>query len=590
MCRGAACTFGALIVVVAAASPAWSVVPDAPPAPTVVGGPSEITVTFSPPDNGSPILDYTATCTAGANAVSRSHTSSPIIVFGLVNGTSYTCTVDATNADGTSAESPPSAAAVPLAVPGAPTAVSAVAHDAQITVTFVPPADDGGSAITGYTATCASNDGTVVVSTGGASSPIVVTPVTDGKSYTCDVNAANAVGTGPDSSPSASVFPVGVPAVPAPPTITSGTNMMQVAFVPPAQNGASITSYTATCTSTDGGETATQSGPGSPINVTGLTDGNTYTCDVDATNSVGTSAVSGESAPAVAVAVPNAPVRPTVAGGPSRVVVSFVVPVESAGFVYKTTATCTSSNGGVARSSVADPQDSGEGFSPMVVTGLTNGKTYTCTVTATNGVGTGPPSPASAAVVPRTSPGAPIGVKAVSGNAAGATGPVTVSFGGGAARGSAITAFRATCTDVKYGRTFVKTGTRSPLRFTSLATGQLFSCVVVDTSLGGTSVPSAAVQVIVGAPAQPTFTKISQKNHGVTLTFLAPAANGSPITTYVARCTSTDGGVTQGGTSTTSQVAVNNMSLNTTYACLVTADNARGAGAAVKVAPIRITN
>ena len=45
-----------------------------------------------------------------------------------------------------------------------------------------------------------------------------------------------------------------------------------------------------------------------------------------------------------------------------------------------------------------------------------------------------------------------------------------------------------------------------------------------------------------------------------------------------------------GGTSATSVVVVRHLSLDKTYACLVTANNARGAGTATKVAPIRVTN
>jgi hypothetical protein len=52
---------------------------------------------------------------------------------------------------------------------------------------------------------------------------------------------------------------------------------------------------------------------------------------------------------------------------------------------------CTSSNAGVAKSATG-------AASPISVTGLTAGKTYTCTVTAHNARGFGPASAPSAAV------------------------------------------------------------------------------------------------------------------------------------------------------------------------------------------------
>jgi hypothetical protein len=64
-----------------------------------------------------------------------------------------------------------------------------------------------------------------------------------------------------------------------------------VAFIPPVQNGgSSITSYTVT---SSGGQTAT--GASSPIVVTGLTTGTSYTFTVTATNALGTSISSGTS-------------------------------------------------------------------------------------------------------------------------------------------------------------------------------------------------------------------------------------------------------------------------------------------------------
>ena len=80
---------------------------------------------------------------------------SPLTVTGLTNGTSYTFTVTATNGVGTGPASGASNSVVPatVTVPGAPTGVSAVAGDAQATVSFSAPVSNGGSPITSYTVT-----------------------------------------------------------------------------------------------------------------------------------------------------------------------------------------------------------------------------------------------------------------------------------------------------------------------------------------------------------------------------------------------------------------------------------------------------
>jgi uncharacterized protein (TIGR02145 family) len=88
---------------------------------------------------------------------------------------------------------------------------------------------------------------------------------------------------------------VSVSTVPGPPTAvsaTSGNSSASVAFVAPASNGGTIiTVYRVT--SNPGGITAT--GTASPINITGLTNGLSYTFTVVATNAVGNSFLSAAS-------------------------------------------------------------------------------------------------------------------------------------------------------------------------------------------------------------------------------------------------------------------------------------------------------
>jgi hypothetical protein len=115
-----------------------------------------------------------------------------------------------------------------------------------------------------------------------------VSGLTTSKTYTCSVRATNARGAGPTSAPSAPVV-VGSPSAPSGVSATkTAAGQLRVAFVAGANNGSATTSYTATCTSTNGGVTGSQSGPSGPLTVSGLTSAKTYTCSVAATNARGT--------------------------------------------------------------------------------------------------------------------------------------------------------------------------------------------------------------------------------------------------------------------------------------------------------------
>ncbi len=94
-----------------------------------------------------------------------------------------------------------------------------------------------------------------------------------------------------------------------------------------------------------------------------------------------------------ATAVPGAPTIGTAFPLNAAASVNFTPPASNGGAVI-TSYTATSSPGGITGTSAS---------SPIRVSGLTNGVAYTFTVTATNGVGTGPASAASGSVTPDTS-------------------------------------------------------------------------------------------------------------------------------------------------------------------------------------------
>jgi uncharacterized protein (TIGR02145 family) len=257
-------------------------VPGAPTIGTATKGNAQATVTFTAPasNGGSAITGYTVTSNPGNFTGAGS--VSPITVTGLTNGTAYTFTVIATNAIGNSLPSAASNSVTPSTVPGAPTIGTATKGNAQASVTFTAPANNGGSAITGYIVT--SNPGNFTGT--GSASPITVTGLTNGTAYTFTVIATNANGNSPASAASNSVTPASVPGAPTSVTAAEGDAQVTVTFTAPVSNGGSaITGYTVT--SNPG--TIAMSGSASPITVTGLTNGTLYTFTVVATNANGNS-------------------------------------------------------------------------------------------------------------------------------------------------------------------------------------------------------------------------------------------------------------------------------------------------------------
>ena len=89
------------------------------------------------------------------------------------------------------------------ATPGVPTAVAAVRGAGEAVVSFTAPLSDGGAAITSYTVTASPSGLTAT----GTSSPITITGLTNGTSYTFTVTATNSDGPGSASSASSAITP-----------------------------------------------------------------------------------------------------------------------------------------------------------------------------------------------------------------------------------------------------------------------------------------------------------------------------------------------------------------------------------------------
>ncbi|MGV2967377.1 S-layer homology domain-containing protein, partial [Paenibacillus sp. AGC30] len=124
-------------------------------------------------------------------------------VENLINGTTYFFMVKAGGLGGLSAESNV-ASATPLTVPEAPSSVIAVAGNGQATLSFNPPADNGGSAVTAYEVNVLPDNRVVT----GTRSPIIITGLTNGTSYTFTVKAKNQAGGSESSLLSNTIIPL----------------------------------------------------------------------------------------------------------------------------------------------------------------------------------------------------------------------------------------------------------------------------------------------------------------------------------------------------------------------------------------------
>ena len=185
--------------------------PYPPKGVTALTGNASATVSWiSPASTGKgPLSGYTVKSSPGGITVAASASASSANVSGLTNGATYTFTVTARNAVGSSLPSQPSNPLTPTssgagaAVPSSPTGVTASAGNAQATVSFTAQSSNGGSTITSYAVTASPGGASVA----GSGSPLTVTGLTNGTSYTFTVKATNSVGTGPASTASNAVTP-----------------------------------------------------------------------------------------------------------------------------------------------------------------------------------------------------------------------------------------------------------------------------------------------------------------------------------------------------------------------------------------------
>ena len=202
--------------------------------PAVPGAPLNVTaaevgsnalVSWSPAQVAQPVTSYTVQNPFASNGITLPDVTvlpeagsiyppTSVTIPGVLPGVVYEFQVLASNGQGSSALSAPSnTIPVGITLPGTPSAVTAVAGDAQAAVSWTLPQSVNG--ITSYTVTARVNGtSTAITATvpppppGSSSASAIVSGLTNGVGYTFTVHATNSAGNGFESAPSLPVTPL----------------------------------------------------------------------------------------------------------------------------------------------------------------------------------------------------------------------------------------------------------------------------------------------------------------------------------------------------------------------------------------------
>jgi hypothetical protein len=525
----------------------------------VTRGDSQLTVSWTAPANtgGLPLRSYKATAynaLTGGTAVATCTIAgaTTCVITGLTNGTTYYVDVQASNLLGYGAASTPRVAGTPATRPGAPTGVITTPKSYSLGVAWTAPASDGGSAITGYTATAyASNQATVcntvlgatptnyptcslfgvpfgthanpaytqVVGTACTTATLAcdITGLTAGIAVYVEVTATNAVGTGPASAPRVAGTPFGVvSSAPQTVSVTAAPAAAVVTWTAPASNGGTpVTGYTATAyTAATGGTVAGSCTTTTALTcrISPLTALTTYYVEVVATNAAGNSPAAPSPRATVVPQVLSAPSAPTtVTGvrGNGNIAITWNAAVANGDAVTGYTATVYSAlTGGTAVGTCTTTT-----ALTCTVNGLTNGTNYWVAVNATNTIGTSADSTPRVAAAWTSSLVTNVVVNAVNGNL---TNPVNrrLYFTWNAFAPAAITDTMIVVTNAGTGATVATyhTGTLAGNFLTATSAAAAYASLAAPVPAAGTRLYNAGttynVTVSVSTTArfgQPTY-------------------------------------------------------------------------------------
>ncbi|MCK5291781.1 MAG: right-handed parallel beta-helix repeat-containing protein [Thermoplasmata archaeon] len=273
-----------------------------------------VTLTWMPPSDtgGSPVTNfkiYRGVSSGGESLLAEVGYVQQYVDIGLANGVTYYYRITAKNevGEGVMSEEVAATPAAILTVPGQPTRLVASTGDREVTLTWAPPADNGGSPIANYSVYRGPfSGGEAFLVEIGDELTYTDSGLMNGRTYSYRVTAKNAIGEG-SRSDSISAVPMVVPGPPIALAVEEGDGRITLRWMPPIDDGGSpVTHYSVYRGSSSGGETYLTT-PGDILNYvnTGLTNGETYYYQVTASNAVGEGERSTEVGAVPSVTPPN---------------------------------------------------------------------------------------------------------------------------------------------------------------------------------------------------------------------------------------------------------------------------------------------
>ena len=540
--------------------------PGEPQGVSLTPGPREITVTWQPPagNGGSPITGYLITWVSSTGASGTIPTTETTRTLrNLANGATYTISVAASNAGGSSRAV--TATATPLGIPSPPTDVSLRRGDGVLHVSWSPPADGGGLPVESYVVHWTGPDGvTNFAPTQGTQHSIG--GLTNGSAYSVTVTAVNGIGSSSHSAP-ASRRPGSMPTAPVAISATRGNGIVEVSWAPPLNDGGlPIDAYVIDWVSSTGANGSIET-TGTGYTMQNLLNGATYTITVSAVNEAGTSPAGG-SASATPAAAPGAPTSVTVDRGDGRIAVTWQPPTSDGGKpVLGYTVTWSAPDGTTGSVDTAATNHTFDG--------LTNGTTYTVTVTAANEIGTSATSqPASG--TPAHIPGAPVAVRTVREDSR-----ILVTWDPPASDGGLRVTGYTLLWVAPDGTTGSAETTATNHTIDGLSNGTTYGITVSATNEIGTSVTADPVRATPARPPGPlAHAEIAIGHESLLISWQPPTDDGGlPVRSYTLSWVSPDGTVTSIETTHTSHT-IDGLTGGAAYAVTILANNEVGASAA----------